>query len=91
MRLVKSDVDGIYGTVSTIDDRMRVQVLFSDISGDRDDGISIVDGGGSSFEFFVFVPTAIFETLIDIHSLDVFDEALIRVCEFLTKLPEKDK
>jgi len=88
VRLRKSEVEGIYGTVSTVDDRVKIQVLFSDISGEQDDGISIVEGGVSEFEFFVFVPRAIYNTLVDIHSLDVFDRSLIRVCEYLTNLPE---
>lgn len=90
MRLIKSDTEGVYATVSTIDDTVKIQVLFSDISGAQDDGISIVDGGASSFDFFVFVPVAIFDTLVDIHSREVFDKALVRVCEFLITLPERD-
>ena len=89
MRLIRSDDDGIYATVSTIDDRVKIQVLFSDISGEEEDGISIVEGGASVFEFFVFVPRAIFNALVDIHSVEVFDDALIKVCEYLTNLPPK--
>ena len=82
MRLVTSDVDGIYGEV-ILDDERRIQVLFADDSGDKGGGISIERGGSSTFAFFVFVPTDIYDTLVEVHSLDIFNAALIRVCGLL--------
>ena len=82
MRLVTSDVDGVYGEV-ILDDERRIQVLFTDNSGDKGDGVSIERGGSSSFAFFVFVPTDVYDTLVEIHSLDIFNAALIRVCGLL--------
>ncbi len=91
MELTYSKDEGIYGTVASDDGTVRIQFLFSDISGERDDGISIVEGGNSLFEFFVFIPRAIYQTLIDIHSKEVFDESLRVVAEMLIGLPEKPR
>ena len=67
MELTYSKEEGIYGTVASDDGTVRIQFLFSDIDGVDSDGIKIVEGGNSSFDFFVFVPVAIYHTLTGIQ------------------------
>jgi hypothetical protein len=79
MKLRLSNEPGVYGTVNTT--LGEIQVLLSE--GETDDGIRIERGGPSTFSFFVFIPTGLREDLVAIHSEEVFQEAVVRVCELL--------
>ena len=80
MRVDHSDEDGVYGQV-TLDSGNTFQVLFADEGGEYGDGIAFISGGESAFFFFVFLPPSIYETLVSVHSREVFDEALAISCK----------
>ena len=78
--MILSEEPMVHGTVVAADNS-EIQILFSE--GLTDDGIRILPGGESSFEWFIFIPTELHEILVDMHSEAVFDEAVLKVCELL--------
>jgi len=74
-----SDVEGVYGTVTIEDTPMRV--LFTDIPDKtKPPGITIVNGVGSVYKYFIFVPVEVFEALVEVRGERAFREALHRLC-----------